>query len=100
MDFQEYVAARRTSLVRAAVLLGAAEVVAPRLVRETLLREAARIERLGDPDPAVFAALVVATNVETSELPRLMNWGLEIRRSAPSTASTQRQSWCWRSMWN
>ena len=90
MDFQEYVAARRTSLVRAAVLLGAAEVVAPKLVRETLLREAARIERLGDPDPAVFAALVVATSEETSRLPTGDEPGLDIRRTLASMAPTQR----------
>ena len=90
MDFQEYVAARRTSLVRAAVLLGAAEVVASRLVRETLLREADRIERLGDPDPAVFPALVVATSVETSRLPTGDGPGFDIRRTLASMAPTQR----------
>ena len=55
MDVQEYVAARRTSLVRAAVLLGVAEVAAPRIVRDTLLREARTSIARADPDPVVYA---------------------------------------------
>jgi len=90
MDFQEYVAARRTSLVRAAVLLGAAEVVAPRIVRETLLREAAHIERHGDPDPEVYAALVEATGAELSRLPRGDDPGLDVRRSLAAMDPSRR----------
>jgi hypothetical protein len=90
MDFQEYVAARRTSLVRAAVLLGAAEVAAPRIVRQTLLGEASRIERRGDPDPAVYAALVEATGLESSRLPRGDDPGLDVRRRLAAMEPTPR----------
>ena len=80
MDFQEYVAARRTSLVRAAVLLGAAEVAAPRAVRDVLLSEAARIERRADPDPLVLAALVERVRHEAARLPVGDEPGLVVRR--------------------
>ena len=70
MDFQEYVAARRTSLVRAAVLLGAAEVAAPRSSATTLLREAARIERTGRSRPASSSPRwSAAARAESARLP-------------------------------
>jgi hypothetical protein len=72
------------------VLLGAAEVVAPRIVRETLLREAARIERRADPDPAVYAALVAATELEVSRPPRGDDAGLDVRRTLAAMASSTR----------
>ena len=59
MDFQEYVAARRTSLVRgrrAARCRGDRR--APRSSATSCSEEAARIERRADPDPVVLAALV------------------------------------------
>jgi hypothetical protein len=90
MDFQEYVAARRTALVRAAVLLGAAEVAAPRIVHDTLLREADRIDRRADPDPVVHAALVDATSTESARLPEGDDPGLDVRRTLAAMAPGQR----------
>ncbi len=90
MDFQEYVAARRTSLVRAAVLLGAAEVAAPRIVRDTLLQQADRIERRTDPDPVVYAALVEATSTESARLAQGEDPGLDVRRTLAAMAPGQR----------
>jgi hypothetical protein len=80
MDFQEYVAARRTSLVRAAVLLGAAEIAAPRVVRETVLATAGPIGRMADPDPVVYAALVREARAESARLPVGDDPGLAVRR--------------------
>jgi hypothetical protein len=57
MDFDEYVAARRRSLVRAAVLLGLREGAAASAADRALTVSARRIRRLGDPDPVVFARL-------------------------------------------
>lgn len=81
MDFQEYVAARRPSLVRAAALLGADEATAL-LVAETALRhEAARIQRRVDPDPAVCARLVQLAPPEPSDPPDGAGPGLAVRRA-------------------
>ena len=91
MDFQEYVAARRTALVRAAVLLGVAEVVAPKIVREVLLQEAGRVERLADPDPVVLAALVVAARSESARLPEGDEPGLAVRRALAGMDPTERE---------
>ena len=57
MDFQEYVAARRTRLVEHAVELGVAEAAAPGLVDTVLSDRRRRIERSADPDPDVYDAL-------------------------------------------
>lgn len=80
MEFQEYVAARRTSLVRAATLLGAGETAAPHVVRRTLLAAAARIEHTRDPDPVVYAVLVQEARLESSRPPVGDGPGLEVRR--------------------
>ncbi|MCW2765148.1 MAG: hypothetical protein JWO11_1107 [Nocardioides sp.] len=60
MDFDEYVAARHGTLLRAAVLMGCAETAAPNVVDRVLARSARKIRRSEDPDPAVLAALVGA----------------------------------------
>lgn len=57
MDFDEYVAARRATLARAAVLLGFGEGTAPGVADGVLRDNARRIRRVDDPDPLVFAAL-------------------------------------------
>ncbi len=60
MDFHEYVGARRASLVRAAVLLGSPEGVAPGVVDATLASAASRIRGADDPDPEVYRRLLPA----------------------------------------
>lgn len=57
MDFDEYVAARHGTLLRAAVLMGCAEAHAPRLVADVLAVTARRIRRSDDPDDLVLDAL-------------------------------------------
>jgi hypothetical protein len=57
MDFDEYVAARRATLARAAVLLGFGEAAAPKAADGVLRDSARRIRRVDDPDPLVFATL-------------------------------------------
>jgi hypothetical protein len=57
MDFDEYVAARRATLARAAVLLGVRVGAAPGVADAVLLEQARRIGRVSDPDLLVFAAL-------------------------------------------
>ncbi len=90
MDFQEYVAARRTLLVRGAVLLGAAESAALRIVDDTLLGKASRIRRASDPDPDVYAAVLRATTSESSRTPDGPGPGLEVRRVLATTEPTTR----------
>lgn len=58
MDFDQYVAARRATLVRVAALLGCPEHLAPRFVTAALSRSARRIECEDNPDPDVYRALV------------------------------------------
>lgn len=63
MEFTEYVAARHTSLVRAAVLLGAPPADAADLVQTTLVRAHhawRRIRRADQPDADVYALLLDA----------------------------------------
>jgi hypothetical protein len=57
MEPREYVDARWSALVRAAVLLGAPEAEAPDLVRRVLADNQRRIRRAKDPDPLVHRAL-------------------------------------------
>ncbi|MEZ0580843.1 SigE family RNA polymerase sigma factor [Nocardioides sp. MH1] len=61
MDFSEYVAARRTSLVRSAVLLGCRLPEAEDVVQTTLLkcfRSWARVQQASNPEAYVYTALV------------------------------------------
>ena len=60
MEPREYVDARWSALVRAAVLLGASEAEAPDLVRQVLADNQRRIRRAKDPDPLVHRALAAA----------------------------------------
>jgi DNA-directed RNA polymerase specialized sigma24 family protein len=63
MEFTEYVAARHTSLVRAAVLLGAPPADAANLVQTALVRAHhtwRRIRRAEQPDADVYAILLDA----------------------------------------
>jgi hypothetical protein len=60
MEPGEYVDARWSALVRAAVLLGASEADAPDLVRRVLADNQRRIRRATDPDPLVHRALAAA----------------------------------------
>lgn len=57
MDFDAYVAARRTRLVEHAVDLGVDEALAPALVDQVLAEQRRRIIRADDPDPVVHDAL-------------------------------------------
>ena len=61
MDFTEYVAARRISLVRSAVLLGCPLPEAEDVVQTALFRcyrSWARVQRASNPDAYVYTALV------------------------------------------
>lgn len=61
MQFEEYVVARRTALVRSAVLLGCARPDAEDLVQSTLLRcyrSWRRVQRADNPDAYVYRVLV------------------------------------------
>jgi RNA polymerase sigma-70 factor (sigma-E family) len=61
MEFSEYVAARRTSLVRAAVLLGCQRPDAEDVVQSALLkcyRSWPRVQRADNPDAYVYRVLV------------------------------------------
>lgn len=61
MDFEEYVAARRVTLVRAAVLLGCPQADAEDIVQTTLLRcfrHWRRVRRADRPDAYVYRVLV------------------------------------------
>lgn len=61
MEFEEYVAARRTALVRSAVLLGCPEADAEDLVQAALLRcyrHWRRVRRADRPDAYVYRILV------------------------------------------
>jgi hypothetical protein len=60
MDFDEYVAARYGSLLRAAVLMGCATERAPAVVEQVLARSERRIRHAEDPDPLVHEALAHA----------------------------------------
>lgn len=63
MDFSEYVAARRTRLVRAAVLLGCPQPDAEDVVQTALLkcyRHWRRVQRADNPDAYVYRSLVNA----------------------------------------
>lgn len=81
MEFEQYVAARRVPLVRAAVLLGADPARAADLVDRTLTRCAARIGRSADPDPLVHAALLAALPEEPAPPPDGDEPGHDVRRS-------------------
>lgn len=79
MEPQEYVDARWSALVRAAVLLGASEAEAPELVRRVLADNRRRIKRAQDPDPLVHRALAAA--IPHAELTRFgAEQDLETRR--------------------
>jgi hypothetical protein len=79
MEPREYVDARWSALVRAAVLLGASEVEAPDLVRRVLADNQRRIRRARDPDPVVHRALAAA--IPHSDLTRFgAERDLETRR--------------------
>jgi hypothetical protein len=79
MEPREYVDARWSALVRAAVLLGASEAEAPDLVRQVLADNQRRIRRAKDPDPLVHRALAAA--IPQSELTRFgAEQDLETRR--------------------
>jgi len=61
MDFADYVAARRTSLVRSAVLLGCPQADAEDVVQAALLkcyRHWRRVERADQPEAYVYKVLV------------------------------------------
>ncbi|GEP39687.1 RNA polymerase sigma factor [Nocardioides psychrotolerans] len=61
MDFSDYVAARRTTLVRAAVLLGCPQPDAEDVVQTALLRcfrSWRRVQRADEPDAYVYRVLV------------------------------------------
>lgn len=61
MDFSEYVDARRTSLVRSAVLLGCPLAEAEDIVQTTLMRcyrSWTRVQQAGNPEAYVYTALV------------------------------------------
>ena len=60
MEFDQYVAARRTTLVRATVLLGCPEAEAPQVVNSVVARAAREIKRAENPDPEVYRALMTA----------------------------------------
>ena len=60
MDPREYVDARWSALVRAAVMLGAPEAEAPEIVQRVLADNNRRIKRADDPDPLVHRALAAA----------------------------------------
>ena len=60
MDPREYVDARWSALIRAAVLLGASEADAPTIVRQVLDDNERRIRRAEDPDPLIHRALTAA----------------------------------------
>src|SRR3954451_21561428 len=60
MDPTEYVEARWSALVRAAVLLGASDAEAPAIVRSVLEANTRRIRRSDDPDDLVHRALAAA----------------------------------------
>jgi hypothetical protein len=60
MDFDEYVTARRITLVRVAALLGCPEEQATGLVSGVLARSSREITRADHPDPEVYRALMVA----------------------------------------
>lgn len=77
MEFAEYVAARRTSLVRATVLLGCAQPDAEDIVQMALLRAFRswrRVERAAEPEAYVYTILLntlkdVRTRRWNGELP-------------------------------
>ena len=76
MDFTEYVAARRTRLVRAAVLLGCPRSDAEDVVQTALLkcfRSWRRVQTADNPDAYVYRALV---NTLTSA--RSRRWNAEL----------------------
>ena len=80
MEPREYVDARWSALVRAAVLLGASEAEAPALVRQVLADNERRIRRSQDPDPLVHRALAAA--IPRSERTRFgQEQDLETRRA-------------------
>jgi RNA polymerase sigma-70 factor (sigma-E family) len=61
MDFSEYVAARRTALVRAAVLLGCPQPDAEDVVQSALLRcyrSWRRVQRADNPEAYIYRVLV------------------------------------------
>ncbi len=60
MEFDQYVAARRTTLVRATALLGCPEAEAPQVVNAVVARAAREIKRAENPDPEVYRALMAA----------------------------------------
>jgi hypothetical protein len=60
MDFDDYLTARLSTLVRAAALLGCPETGAPDLVASVVARSARHIRRAENPDPDVYRNLMSA----------------------------------------
>ncbi|MGD9960071.1 hypothetical protein [Nocardioides sp.] len=58
MEFDDYVTARRATLVRVSVLLGCPDSAAPSLVAGVLARSSREIKSADDPDPEVHRALM------------------------------------------
>jgi RNA polymerase sigma-70 factor (sigma-E family) len=110
MDFTEYVAARRTALVRAAVLLGCPQPEAEDVVQTALLkcyRSWRRVQRADNPDAYIYRVLVNTLSSArsrrwTGEVPadRLpepppdhgdLTTGLAVRRALESMTREHRQ---------
>lgn len=91
MDFDDYVAARRPTLVRAAVLLGLREAEAVAAADRVLLAQARRIRRSADPDPVVLLALATLPLPEQAEAPEGRGWEVEARRALALLPPDQRR---------
>lgn len=109
MEFHEYVAARRTSLLRSAVLLGCPEADAEDLVQTTLLkafRSWRRVSRADRPEAYVYRILVNALHDArgrrwrgerpTAELPDPglevdLTTGLAVRRALAAMSKEHRE---------
>jgi len=109
MDFTEYVAARRTSLVRSAVLLGCPQPDAEDVVQAALLRcyrHWRRVERADQPEAYVYQVLVNSLRdamgrrwtgeVPTGELPDAGHHddpttGLAVRRALTAMSREHRE---------
>jgi len=109
MDFSDFVAARRASLVRSAVLLGCAQPDAEDLVQTALLRcyrHWRRVERADQPDAYVYQVLVNALHdararrwtgeAPTDDLPDTahdpdLTTGLAVRRALAAMSREHRE---------